>query len=475
MKRIISAFLCAVLFLICVSCAAPEEIVPEYDTSVTDSAVDLKGQTLIMGIVQDYFFEGADSTLSYTNNTEFGDLARQRLNDVKSKYNCDIQFDPVGRSGEVAYNSAVAGICVFDFITEESYFLVNYVRANAFIDLATLENMDVFDESKWGNKYMLVSTMFNGGIYGVLPAAHPMRLANSIDVLIVVNEDCISSIQETDPRYYFENSEWNWTTFDHAINNYSYINQTTNERVYSLASGFGGFSRELAMSNGTEVFYFNDNGSYTLGYFMPSAVEAYNQAYEWFFGATTSNVMSNGSGDDNLRMVADGETVMSVISSWQIFSTTDSLAYRTDNFAVLPVPVGPNANGQNDYKTSYSSADFTMCIPLTAKDPEVSALVLDKIYEPFEGYETEESMIDYMHKNYFSDRRDAEFFVEMTKDNHVYYHDHYHSFSTMFDQFPGNGITRGMQSYENADYENATKYLLPAYQTLYDLEEMFHE
>jgi hypothetical protein len=475
MKRITAIILCAVFFLLCVSCDAAEEIIPEYDTSVSDDAVDLAGQKLIMGMVQDYFFEGADSTLSYTNNTEFGDLARQRLNDVKSKYNCDIAFEYVNRSGEVAYNSAVAGIYKFDFITEESFFLVNYVRANAFVNLINLESLDVFDQSKWGDKYMLVSTMFNGGIYGVLPAAHPMRTACSIGNILVVNEDCIAEILADDPRDLFENSEWNWTTFDNCINTYAHVSPTTNEQVYSLTSGFGRFSRELAMSNGVEVFYFNDNGSYTLGYFSQPAIDAYNQAYEWFFGATTSNVKTDVSGDDILNMLANGETVLGSLAAWQVFSTTDSLAYRIENFGLIPMPVGPNAKGQNDYKTSYSSADYTMCIPLTAKDPEISGLILDKIYEPFEGYETEESIIDYMHKNYFTDIRDAQFFSEITKNNHVYYHDHMHSFSTMFDQFPGNGIAKGMQSYESAHYENATKYVLPAYQTLYDYEEMFHD
>jgi hypothetical protein len=475
MKRLIASVLSIIFFLLCVSCAASEEIVPEYDDSALESSVDLAGQTLIMGIVQDYFFEGADSTLSYTNNTEFGDLARQRLNDVQSKYNCKIKFDYVNRSGELAYNSAVAGVYLFDFITEESFFLVNYVRANAFVNLVTLDSLDVFDESKWGNRYMLVSTMFNGGIYGVLPAAHPMRLSNSIDCVLVVNEDAIANIQATDPRDLFENSEWNWSSFDNCIKTYAHTNQLTNEPVYSLASGFGGFSRELAMSNGVDVFTLNDNGNFTLGYFSQPAVEAYNQAYEWFYGDTVSNVLSNGSGDEFLRMVAEGETVMTLLSSWQIYSTTDSLAYRIDSFAVLPMPLGPNAKGQDDYKTSYSSADFSMCIPLTAKDPEISGFVLDKIYEPFEGYETEDDIIDYMYKNYVSDIRDAKFFVEMTKNNHVYYHDHMHSFSTMFDQFPSTGIARGLQTYETSHYDNAEKYVLPAYQTLYEYDEMFHD
>ena len=415
MKRFFSLALCAVMVFACVSCAAAEEIIPEFNFGDLNDTIDLAGETYKMGMVQDYFFEGADSTLTYTNNTEFGDLAKKRLNDVQSNFNCKVVFEPVDRSGAAAFNAAVAGIYLYDFISEESYFLVNYVRANAFVDLTTLSNIDVFDQSKWGNKYMLVSTMFNGAIYGVLPAAHPMRVSNSIDNLLVINENCIADILATDPRDYFENGEWTWDTFDNCLRTYAHNDPLSNEYVYSLSSGFGGFSRELAMSNGVELFKIYDNGSFDFGYFSKAAEDAYNKAYEWFFGETSSYVNSNGSWNDMLESVANGTTVISLVCAYQIVSTTDSLAYKMENFGIVPVPYGPNASGPDAYRTSYSSADFTMCIPLTAKDPEISALLLDKIYAPFEGYETEEQVLEYLYKNYFVDKRDAEFFINMTR------------------------------------------------------------
>lgn len=473
MKKIISLFLCLIFAFSLVSCASEEpEIVPEYDSSISEDDIDLDGRTLIMGMVQDYFFEGEDSTLSFTNNTELGDLAAQRLRDVQDKYNCKIEFDYVGRAGEVAFNSAVAGSYIFDFISEESYFLVNYMKANAFVDLTTLENIDVFDESKWGNKNIRMSTMFNGAIYGVLPAAHPMREAISVGNIIVVNEDYVTNLLATDPRDYLENGTWNWETFTDCLNTYAHTSGISNEYVYALSSGFGGFSRELAMSNGVDPIIINENGSFTVGYFEQPAIDAYNQAWDWFYGPTAANVLSEGV---NTEDFIAGNSVMHTTSVWKIISTTDSVAYTMDNFGILPVPYGPNAAGPDDYTTSYSSAVFTMCIPITAKDPEISALVLDKIYEPFEGYETKEDIIDYLYKNYFRDTRDAEFLLQLTSGDHIYYHDHYHDFSTMFDQFPNQGIVKGLQSYEEKHYANMEKYVLPAYETMVQYAEYFHE
>jgi len=472
MRRIISAFICVMMIFTCISCASAEpEIVPEYNASVSDDSIDLNGQTLIMGMVRDYFFEGEDSTLSFTNNTDLGDLAVQRLKDVQDKYNCNIQFDYVGRVGEVAFNSAVAGSYLFDFISEESFYLVNYMRANAFVDLASLDNIDVFDETKWGNRNIRMSTMFDGAIYGLLPAAHPMRTAISVGNIIVINEDYITNILATDPRDYFENGEWTWDTFTNCLNTYAHTSGISNEFVYALASGFGGFSREIAMSNGVDPITLEEDGSFTMGYFSQPAIEAYNQVWEWFFGATASNVTT----DYDIKNFIEGKSVMTTTSVWQIISTTDSVAYTMDNFGIVPVPYGPNAKGPDDYTTSYSSAVFTMCIPITAKDPEISALVLDKIYEPFDGYETKEDIIDYLHRNYFKDERDAKFLLELTEGDHIYYHDHMHGFSGMFDKIPETGIIKGLESNSDMIYENAEKYVISAYKTMIEYAEFFHE
>jgi hypothetical protein len=158
-----------------------------------------------------------------------------------------------------------------------------------------------------------------------------------------------------------------------------------------------------------------------------------------------------------------------------ILTKTSSVAYVMENFGFVPTPVGPNAESQDDYKTSYCTTIFTLAIPLTAKDPETSAFILDKMYAPFEGYETQESVIDYLAKNYFRDRRDAELYVKMSDGNHVWYHPSRHDFSTMTDQMPNTGVAKGMQSYEESLMRNAEKYILSAYETLLQYEEFFHE
>ena len=475
MKKRIAFLLCMLMLVsLCASCAAEEETVPEYPTAIYADAIDLGGEKLVMGVLIDYYAEGAERTLGYTQGTDFGDLATERLKDVENRYNCEIEFDYLSRPGETVYSSCMAGQYLFDFVTDESYYLVNVTRANAFVDLAALDTIDVFDESKWGSRYMIYSTMFDGGIFGVVPAALPLKLGTSLAYL-VVNENRIQQQLLTDPRDYFEQGEWNWGTFGNCIETYAHNDPLTNEYVYSLASGFGGFAKDLAMSNGVDFFYLHDDGSFDLGYFSQPAIDAYNQAYEWFYGATADNVISGESWNTLKQRAIEGSAVISLVLGSGIVSNTSSLVYYIDNFGLVPFPVGPNARGQDNYKSNYSAASFTMCIPLTAKDPEVSALIIDKLYEPFKGFETEESVIDYLYKNYFADRRDAELYINMSKGDHIYYNDHRHGMSTMFDSLNSNGITKGVESYRSAHYETAEKYILPAYLTMLQYEEYFHE
>ena len=112
----------------------------------------------------------------------------------------------------------------------------------------------------------------------------------------------------------------------------------------------------------------------------------------------------------------------------------------------------------------------TLLVRALVAEPEL--LVLD---EPFEGLETDEKIIDYLQRNYFKDRRDAEFYVERTKGEHIFYSDHMHGMSGMFDQIPNNGVTKGLASYESSVYEAAEKYVLPAYLTIVKYQDRFHE
>ena len=458
--------MCILTVFICISCAGKEiEIVPEYEASLSGSNVNLGGAEIVFG--WDTGRNGA--TLGYIEDTDFGDYAVERVKDVENRYNAKLVFVNKDSVGSHAYINAVSGTYVYDAIAQATFGLVNYMRANAFQDLVPLQSLDVFDETKWGSRYMRISTMFDGSVYGIIPAALPMRAFDSEVNIICVNEDYVDAVQETDPRDYFENGEWNWDAFEHCLTTFAQTS-SSNEYVYSFTSGFGGFSRDLALCNGNTFVTFGDDGSYELGYFTPSAIDAYNRCYDWFYGSFSSYVTDYYKPE----LFAEGGAVMYFSNTNQLFATTNALSFHLENIGIVSVPYGPNSKSPSDYKTSYASGAYTVCIPITTKDAEISALILDGLFEPFSGYETKESIIDYLTRYYFTDRRDSEFMYELIAGPHTLYHDHHHGMSTMFDQIPNGGVAATVESYKSAIYDAAESYVISMYETLDELNDRFH-
>lgn len=467
MKRIISLALCLVFALTFVSCAATEEIVPEYITQVSDE-IDFDGKVFKMGTVNDALivFSSSDqeSVLGYIENTEFADLALNRIKETETKYNMVLDVVIVPSAAQTAYNSVVTGDYEFDFIQEESYDVVDYVIAGTFVDLSVLSNMNAIDEEKWGSRFLLSSMMYDGGLYGVIPAKHPMKTQNSMSSVIAVNEDYVRELNETDPRDYYENGEWTWDTFTNVLLNYAHTTQVSNEYVYAFASNAGWFTRAVSLSNGDEYLVVNDDGTYEMGFYTATALKAFEQAYEWWNGVTADSIHKGG----GVNQVNDGSSVMALIDTYQVLSGTSSVAYNLDNFGIVPFPSGPDAPA-GWYKSFYESADFVLSIPVTAPDEEASALIMDSLFEPLDGYETDESVLEYLKRNYFMDERDAEYFFEIASNDHAIYIDHKHGLTSFFDQILKSSPAQVMESNENSQRTNIEKYILTQYQTMKEL------
>ncbi len=467
MKKIVSLLLCLTFVFSFVSCATVEEIVPEY-TSEVSGEIDLGGKVFKMGTVNDALivFSSADeeSVLGYIGNTEFADLALNRIRETESKYNMVFEVVIVPSAAQTAYNSVVTGDYEFDFIQEESYDVVDYVIAGTFIDLSVLDNMNAIDEEKWGSRYLLASMMFEGGLYGVIPAKHPMKTQNSMSSVIAVNEDYIYSLNATDPRDYYENGEWTWDTFTQVLLDYAHTTQVSNEYVYALASKEDWFTRAVSLSNGDEYLVVNDDGTYEMGFYTTTAFKAFDQAHEWWNGVTSESIQKGG----GVEQLNNGTSVMALIDSYQVLSGTSSVAYNLENFGIVPFPSGPDTQ-PGWYKSFYESADFVLSIPVTAPDEEASALVMDSLFEPLEGYETNESILEYLKRNYFADERDAEYFFEMSSNEHAIYIDHKHGLTGIFGSILKSTPSQVMESNEDSQRSNIEKYILTQYQTMNEL------
>ena len=463
--RLLSLILCSVLMFLAVSCSAGqgEEIIPEYSTGINGD-LDLNGKQFVFGMVKDYFFEGKDSVLTYIYNTEFGDLALQRLRDVEKKHNCTVVFRYVNRAGEAAYIDVISNSYTYDLVQEESYWLVSYIPTGIFTDLALLDNIDVRNQEKWGNSQILLSTMWNGAVYGVVPALHPLRTQNSVSGIIGINEDFIATLGVTDPRDYYENGQWNWDTFTDVLNNYTF-SALSGDKIYSFATDASRFVRSVAFSNGDRYITYNsEDDSFELGLYTDTALLALNQWYEWMNGPTSYNILVEA----GLDPLITGRAVLGNLEAFEVLANTDSVAYNLDNYGLVPYPNGPDAE-PGWYQAYNESTDFTICIPVTAPDPEATAVVMDSLYEPFPGYETKEDIINYLDKNFFLDSRDSEFFYGVADADKTYFFATMDGLFDIWNDFLVRSPSETLAKFKDIQYNKSEKNLLPRLRTAYEI------
>ena len=93
---------------------------------------------------------------------------------------------------------------------------------------------------------------------------------------------------------------------------------------------------------------------------------------------------------------------------------------------------------------------------------------MESIYEPFEGYETRESIIDYLDKNYFLDTRDSKFFVEISDYKNTYFFATMDGLFDVWNEIVVRKPSEALAKYKDIMYDKAEKNLLPRLRTSYN-------
>ena len=89
----------------------------------------------------------------------------------------------------------------------------------------------------------------------------------------------------------------------------------------------------------------------------------------------------------------------------------------------------------------------------------MSAILLDKIYEPLPGYEEEQNIIEYLRKNYFFDDRDVVNFIDAY--NSIIYNYRYEALTDVYISINSSKSMREwLDQYAEADENNRQKYVV---------------
>ena len=201
MRKIISLMIAAIMVFALCSCGqtAEDETIPEYELEA--GSIDFRGAEFSFAQRNEEHSTGEDY-FGYVVNTEFADLAMRRIKEVESKYNVKISVDSSGSDiTNLIVSMSLSGIVPYDALQAQSSTNAGLARAGYLYDLTVLGDViNYLDAAKWGTKEDLKPVCWDGGLFGVIPAAWPMLKYRSIDGAMVVNENIISRLSQTDPR-----------------------------------------------------------------------------------------------------------------------------------------------------------------------------------------------------------------------------------------------------------------------------------
>lgn len=427
MKNIAKVLLVVFLFaLIMTACAGEQEEVFDMEFEKASGALDLEGLTLVYEFGMDPNVLDVPTCLGYELDTHFGDLAQARLRETQNNLNCklDIRYTNNYNSCRQFVAASASGVFMCDIINGISDMWADVARIGMLVGLSELEDfIDFRNEDKWGHTSMLEVIYYEDDLYGVTPMLWP-EISVTFGSPIVINENMIATLGETDPRDLFENGKWTWDTFDECLGRY-YIEEAGEVKQYSLTAGTGTFGVMFVLSNGSHYIEYDASGAMVCGFYSKEAIKAMQKGIDIFYGPNGHTIDSV---TDVTEALLGDRTVLGSLGSSNIVGINGKIAKQMDNFGLVCWPCGP------DVEPGYivgQHANIDNCISFSrmSHNPEACAAVINALYEPFEEYPTIDSLIDLMSKNYFYDRRDSEIYYAMCF-NSVYNYFHY---SGMYD------------------------------------------
>lgn len=365
-----------------------------------------------------------DMFLGYDAESNFADLARARVNQVRQDYNCKITVKnqtglhtyvkPIIMSGGYAAD-ACAGI---------SDMWGDYARLGCFVGLSEVSDyIDITDEEKWGYKAFVETMYVDNDLYGVVPMAWPDLVSTNFGYPIIFNGTLISVLGQNDPREYSETGKWNYDQFFECLRNYT-VQEGGETKTYGFLCGKRLLAQVFLYSNGAEnVQQDGDTFSFGLhGYLGQAGMEA---ATRLVFGDMkyTYDKAHEGLGTvDFCNRFLENRDVMAAFYVGNVFGADGLVSTQMDNYGFMPWPHGNNV--PDDFTFGLIENIYTgVTLPVTGKDSDATAQILDLIYEPLEGYETYEKIVAYMTRSYFFDDRDARTFFSMFENcRYNYFH-----------------------------------------------------
>lgn len=394
MKKLISCILLVLMtFSIC-SCAQQneEEFSLDLGGMIGDgSKIDMDGYECV--IMQNHMAESDTSLFSYPTDTLMSDLLLDRIKEIQDEYNCIIT---VKTDGTIRLDSVTPIMMSGNYVSDVIFTSgpTAFIKAGFYHRLDSVEEyLDYTDSSKVGTIGLLEQGLKDGIPYAVTPAAWPGKQTVTSFGVFVVNENLISRFGKVDPRDYVENGEWTWDTFEKCLVDYLIDDGTVQAKAANITWSI----MDFAMMNGADYVKVDDDGNVNPAMDSVEFIETFDWCSRIFTQYEDS--LSFHAHDQMLAALFSDEVVMAQTAVDHIIRF---ISYEMGNYGVVPMPCGPRGT-YGEWANAHSE-NVSFGIMVNAKEVEASAMIINRLLDPFEGYESDEALKEYMSEFFYDDR-----------------------------------------------------------------------
>lgn len=354
MKKVLAlaAVLCLIISSL-VGCSKDEK------TSSTEDVKDFGGRTFKVGM-DTMPKEGTDAYTAF----------QTRMEEIKEKYHCDIEFMPVtSDTYDTIYSSILSGSPIVDLapLGEMGQFYSN-AKINMYYPLNDLDAIDLKD-SKW-NSSVVSQFTYDGKNYALA------KYEPTLGQMVFFNKDLLKRSGITEDIYDLQkNGTW---TLDKMLEIAKKVTKKSSDGkndVWGIVEDEYSFLRHLIVANGVD-FIKETDGTYTFGLDDPKALDAmttYQKLYTVDKILLPQQEMSDRSYGKNI--FAEGKAAF--IISYPRF--TDVLELMSDEFGAV---LFPKVSDEGQY-TSILDWYFAYFIPKTVKDPQTVGAFANVFFEPY--------------------------------------------------------------------------------------------
>lgn len=462
MKKIISTIALASMMLT-VSCAETSTLM-EFMPEASDKA-NFEGTTISWA-----WAKGSSAQGYYELGTPQYDILMNRINDIENELNVNIEpiidEDKVNMSAISIRMSA--GTPSHDILTSGG--VSDYAVSGLVYSLSDLTDyIDLNNSKKFGSKTAQEGFMHNGKIYGVTPIQWP-GFEPMGGYVIAYNRDMFKANGLTDLHEYYENRIWTYDTFENEFMAKTNIQDSEGNPIKLFLTHESNLYQALIHSNQVKFIKKQTDGSLI--------ADPYSQSF--------INAMTWGERlVDNHRAKINFEDTYDIISyrngnnlttiSYTAAFTTGNIAYNdlgSFESGIMPFPCGPDAvYGE---WTSCAVHIYGFMIPITSPHAEASAMIIDRLAEPFEEFGGEAGLLEYYKSNIFMNDLDAEIYIEIAKNPAYTYANVAGGLGADIRQgfqdvlySTNNTITSSMDKYKNMLTELIEEWMIPNYTAVY--------